>query len=106
MIARWGGPEHDIVSVRPSARVPWFSGDPSWEEETLVFWRILDDDDEPTGEIVGVEIDEFLRFERWDLIPTTPDLWQLDEESPLPPVDLLRRLQARFLAESGVAAIS
>lgn len=107
MIASWGGPEHDIVSVTPLMGGAPVSGDPSWEEETLVFWRILDDEDEPTGEFVGVEIDEFLRFDRWDLIPASTDLWQFDEkEAPVPPVELLQRLQVRLMARTKVPAVS
>ncbi|MBA2452124.1 MAG: hypothetical protein H0V47_03050 [Chloroflexia bacterium] len=54
----------------------------------------LAEDEQETGEISGIEILDFLDFDRWDAIPTFPVLWQIEGWEPLSMVDLLKREQA------------
>lgn len=102
----WGGTDWDIIVVEILARLPPYGADPSEDEASLVFYRLLDGEDEATGEVVGLEIDDFLEFDRWNLIPDTADLWQLGEDVPRPPVDLLKNLQAQLLARTKVSLTS
>jgi hypothetical protein len=66
----------------------------------IVIWRLLDQDDEPTGEPVGVEIDGFSGFDEWDGLPELPLLWQYRDWEPLPLVELLKRLQQELRARA------
>jgi len=72
----------------------------------IVIWRLLDKDDEPTGDPVGVEIDGFLGFDAWDGLPELPLLWQLDGWEPLPLAELLKRLQQKLRAQAQAPASS
>lgn len=98
----WGGPERDIFAVKLLDRHAPSGADPSEDEETLVYYRLLDEHGEATGEIVGFEIDMFLHFDRWDLIPDMVDRWYVGDEAPLPPVDLLKQLQTHSMAKTKV----
>jgi hypothetical protein len=104
--ASWGGPERDILSIMLFERLPDSGADPAEDDDSLVYYRLLDEREEATGEIVGFEIDDFLDFDRWDLIPDFADVWQLKDGSPLPPRDVLRQLQARLLARTKVPVSS
>ena len=65
----------------------------------------IDEDEIETGRVAGVEILDFLDFDKWDAIPVLPLLWQLYDWQPLPLADLLQRLQAelRQQAKAGAA---
>lgn len=52
----------------------------------------VDEHDEETGRIVGVEL-AILEFQRWDALPKLDLLWQLPGQEPLPLDELLRRIQ-------------
>ncbi|MGH2558759.1 MAG: hypothetical protein ACRDJH_06825 [Thermomicrobiales bacterium] len=106
--ARWGGADRDILTILVD---PWprdYGADPDDEDDRVVYYRLLDDRDEATGEIVGIEIDDFVGteakdylgvtdlvgFDAWDALPVLPQRWQLRDWEPLSLVDLLKRLQA------------
>lgn len=59
----------------------------------------VDEHDEETGRIVGVEL-AILEFDRWDALPQLDLLWQLPRQEPLPLDELLRRLQRELRQQS------
>ncbi len=86
----WDGPAVDILRVfaEPSP----VSG-AEVHDEDVVFYRALDEGEEPTGDITGVEIIGFLSFDRWDELPSLSIRWQLPGWEPLSLPDLLKRKQ-------------
>lgn len=62
-------------------------------DEDVILYRALDQNEEPTGPITGIEVIGFLEFDRWDTLPQLDLLWQLPGQEPLPLDELLRRLQ-------------
>ncbi|MBI2321354.1 MAG: hypothetical protein HYU88_04495 [Chloroflexi bacterium] len=54
---------------------------------------MLDEHQEATGVVVGIEIEGFLDFDRWESLPKLDIRWRLPGHEPLPLEDLLRRLQ-------------
>lgn len=100
----WGGPDYDVLTLLLE---PWpndYGADPFDDDDRVVFYRRLDEHEEANGEIVGVEIDLFLSFDRWEAFSGIPHRWQLDEGEPLPLSDLLRRLQVTLRERASVAA--
>ena len=100
----WDGPEHDILSLLPE---PWqenFGADPDEDDIRLVLYRRLDEHEEATGEVIGVEILDFLTFERWHALSGMPHQWQIQNDEPLPLPILLRRLQVELRKRANVAA--
>lgn len=86
----WDGPVVDILRVfaepAPDAGV-------EVHDDCVVMFRSLDAEEEPTGDVTGVEIVSFLSYDLWDDLPTLPVLWQLPGWEPLPLADLLKRKQ-------------
>ncbi len=104
----WAGPSNDLlqVLVEPTPE-PWgvtWDDLPDDVDVGFVVFRELDANEEPTGRVAGIEILDFLRFDRWDAVPRFPLLWQVPGWEPLPLVDLLRRLQAELRERARVAA--
>jgi len=62
-------------------------------DEDLILYRALDQNEEPTGPITGIEVIGFLEFDRWEDLPQLDLLWQLPGQEPLPLDELLKRLQ-------------
>ncbi len=88
----WGGPDHDVlcVFVEPTPE-PW--GTQIVDGDVSVF-RVLDEHEEATGPVAGVEVIDFLRFDDWNALPRLDLLWQIPGWEPLPLDALLRREQA------------
>jgi hypothetical protein len=106
----WAGPRNDLlqVFVEPTPDmwgVTWDDLPDDIDVEFVVF-RELDANEEPTGRVAGVEILDFLRFDRWDAVPRFPLLWQLPGWEPLPLVDLLRRLQPQLREQARLADVA
>ncbi|HKP54145.1 MAG TPA: hypothetical protein VJ183_16020 [Chloroflexia bacterium] len=99
----WDGPKSDIVTlfVEPTPE-PW-QADPDDEFE-IVLLRVLDENEEETDEIAGIEIIDFLEFNRWDDLPKVSFLWQLPGWEPLPADELLKRVQHDFKVEAALLA--
>jgi len=70
----------------------------------IAVFRALDGDEEPNGPVAGIEIMDFLDFNRWEDLPRFPFLWELAGWGPLPLDDLLRRVQRELRAESFAAS--
>lgn len=86
----WDGPAVDIlrVFVEPSP-----SSGVEVHDEAVVLFRALDEEEEPTGEVTGVEIVTFLSYDQWDALPDLGILWQVPGWEPLPLVEVLKRKQ-------------
>ena len=53
----------------------------------------VDEDENETGRIAGLEIVGFLEFEAWEKLPDLGLMWQVADGEPLSLVDLLQREQ-------------
>ena len=73
-------------------------------DEDVILYRALDQNEEPTGPVTGVEIIGFLEFNRWDALPQLDLLWQLPGQEPLPLDELLKREQRRLRQQAERAA--
>jgi hypothetical protein len=106
----WDGPDHDVlyVFVEPTPKwgVTWDDFPDDEIISSVAVLRELDDNDEPIGRVAGIEILDFLRFERWDAMPCLPLLWQVPGSEPLPLVDLLQRLQAELHGQARLANVT
>jgi hypothetical protein len=96
VVAVWGGPERDILTLLPPPMTKDYGGDPDEEDLRLVLFREYDECDELTGAIIGLQIDDFTSFDRWHALPRLSTLWQIDDREPLPLDELLRQLQRTF----------
>lgn len=97
----WDGPGVDIIRVFVEPAPP--SGAVVHDEDVTLY-RALDQNEEPTGPVTGVEIIGFLSFDRWDALPQLDLLWQLPGHEPLPLDELLRRLQRELRQQAGRTA--
>jgi hypothetical protein len=83
---------------------PYYSADPSDADPGFVLYRRTESEDEDReeefGEIIGLEILDFLEFDQWGLVPHLLHDWQLPGWPPLPLNKLLQRLQANLRAEA------
>lgn len=90
----WTGPDRDVL--RLLVLDPKMLG---WEAEHFDEWgeavllREIDEHEELTGRVVGVEIVGFLEFNGWTDLPELDVLWLLPGWEPLPLDELLRRKQ-------------
>lgn len=102
----WDGPSRDVLLlfVEPTPE-PWgITWDDLLDDDLEVgVFRELDANDEPTGRVAGIEILDFLRFDRWDALPRLPMLWQVPGAEPLPLGDLLQRLQPELRERARLA---
>ncbi len=98
----WAGPVVDVLRlfVEPT---PGHWGVEVCEDPDVVLFRALDECEEPTGEIAGLEIVGFLTFDRWQELPELGLRWQLPGQEPLPLRELLQREQRRLRAQAGAA---
>ena len=105
----WAGPRNDLlqVLVEPMLRFGATSDDvPDELLGDVVTFRELDENEEPTGRVAGIEILDFLRFDRWDALPRFPMLWQLPGQEPLALADLLQRLQPELRERARLANVA
>lgn len=98
--AAWGGSDFGLLSVLVEPYPQDFVVDPSDLDTRLAFYHVPDEDDAPTGELVGVEIDDFLNFRCWEALARFEDRWCGPDGEPLTVADYLRQLQNDLRAES------
>ncbi len=101
----WGGPESNVLTlyVEPTPDM-WEADDVDPVDFQIFVYRALDENEQETEEIAGVEIIGFLEFDRWDDLPKLPMLWQLPGWEPLPLEDLLKREQKLLREKEGYPA--
>lgn len=92
----WWPPEIDVLHLYVEPPIDYWMADPVGKSGLVALYQEVDEHDEETGRVVGLEIIDFLEFSWWDDIPDLRFLWQLPDEEPMPLVDLLKRVQLRL----------
>ncbi|MBI4507010.1 MAG: hypothetical protein HY691_15880 [Chloroflexi bacterium] len=92
-----------VLRVENPAVGDW-TADPVDGTGMLAVLREVDEHDEATGRIAGVEIVDFLHFDRWDALPKLDVLWELPGQEPLLLDELLKREQRRLRQQAKVVA--
>lgn len=64
----WTGPEKDVMMLFREP-TPLWEADLMDDDSQFFVLLTLDEDEQETGEISGIEILDFLKFDRWDAIP-------------------------------------
>lgn len=99
----WAGPRNEVVTLLSTTPGGDYLAAPA-DDPDVTLYRRIDEHDEPEGPVVGIEIIDFLTFDRWDALPKHVELWQLRDREPLPLDALLRREQQRFRQRMKVVA--
>ncbi|MFN8534149.1 MAG: hypothetical protein U0556_11440 [Dehalococcoidia bacterium] len=93
----WDGPAEDAV---------WLLMDPGpelWERVVLTdrvaLLQALDEYEQPTGDLAGIEVGGFLGFDAWDSLPDLPIRWQVGNDPPRSLEELLPIVQVGLLAQ-------
>lgn len=91
----WAGTEKDVLTLLREPAPEMWEADPTVDPGggAIAILRTLDEKEQETGQVAGVEIVGFLEFDRWRDIPRLPILWQLAQNEPLPLHELLKRTQ-------------
>lgn len=97
----YAGPGKDVLTLFVEPTPSLWVADPI--DDGIAVFRVLDEHGEETGEIAGVEIIDFLTFDRWEDLPDLPMKWQLDGLEPLPLRELLRKIQQTVRREKVAA---
>jgi hypothetical protein len=95
----WTGPENDVLMLLREPTPLWLA-DPVDDEYQFLILLALNETEEETGEIAGIKILDFLKFDRWNEIPEFPILWELEDQKPSPMVELLKRVQIQCRKEA------
>lgn len=91
----------NILTIFVEPTLDW-AVDPVDATDSLVFlYRAVDENDQETGKIAGLQIIGFLEFEDWEGLPKLPMLWQIPGWEPLPLVDVLKREQGLLREKVG-----
>ncbi len=88
----WSGIDNDILQLFVEPMPSAWIVDPD-DTGILAVFREVDRAEQETGRIAGIEIIEFLEFERWADLPNLNVLWQLPGQDPLPLTIALQRVQ-------------
>ena len=91
----WRGTKNDVLTLLSLSPEGDYLAAPT-DDPDVILYRLVDEHGEPEGMVVGIEIIDFLTFDRWDTLPILDALWQLPGEKPLPLKDLLRRAQLQL----------
>ncbi|MCX6021953.1 MAG: hypothetical protein NTZ05_09535 [Chloroflexi bacterium] len=94
----WDGQGRDIIYLFREPTPALWIADPDDDIAEFSVLRVLDEQEQETGEIAGIEIVDFLKFNQWSDLPDLPLLWQAPDQEPLPYQEVLRRAQASFHA--------
>ncbi len=91
----WSGIDNDILQLFVEPMPAAWIVDPD-DTGLLAVFREVDHVEQETGRIAGIEIIDFLDFDRWGDLPQIDILWQLPGQEPLPLGDFLKREQLRL----------
>lgn len=86
----WDGPERDQIILLADPPMPY---DVRILDDDLILYVGVDREDKTTGQVVGVEVLDFLSFNRWGELPDDGQAWKLASAEPVPLSDLLKGLQ-------------
>lgn len=89
----WPGAEIDVLRLFSGHGIPTYNTETIDEFGEIAIFREVDEQEQETGRVVGLEIVDFLDFDRWEDLPRFEFLWQLPDREPLPLDELLRRVQ-------------
>lgn len=95
----WTGPENDVLMLLREPTPLWLA-DPVDDEYQFLILMTLDENEQETGDVAGIKILDFLTFDRWDQIPEFSVLWQVEDWTPAPMPELLRRIQIQYRKEA------
>lgn len=95
------GPEKDVLTLFVEPTPDLWQADPI--DDDIAILRALDEREQETGDIAGVEIIDFSKFDRWDDLPVLPLLWKLNANEPLPLAELLKEVQRSLRGEKVVS---
>jgi hypothetical protein len=95
----WTRPETDVLGLWVDDRTlgDWLAF--STDDDLVALLLEVDDNDERTGRVAGLEIVGFLEFDRWEMLPDLGMVWQVADWEPMPLVDLLKREQENLRRE-------
>lgn len=99
----WAGPRNDVLTLLTESPTGDYLAAPA-DDPDLIIYRVVNESGEPEGSVVGIEIVDFLNFDRWDALPDLDVLWQLPGQEPLPLEALLKREQARLRRHAATQA--
>jgi hypothetical protein len=94
----WGGPDRDVLTLFVEPTPDLWAADPEGAYWGFFILRELDQHEQETGRVAGVEIVDFLEFKHWQHLPRLHLLWRLPGQEPQPLASLLRAKQ-KELAE-------
>lgn len=102
--AWWPGPETNVLRLFSDPMPEDVVSDPWVDDDDVTLYTKLGERDGARGQIVGIEIIDFLDFDRWDDLPKLDARWQLPDWEPLPLDELLKRVQRELRQRQLVAA--
>ncbi|MGI8552430.1 MAG: hypothetical protein ACR2PL_16820 [Dehalococcoidia bacterium] len=80
-----------------------FIAEPTNGRFASMLWEV-DEQEQVTGAVAGVEILDFMGFSDWEDLPKLPLLWQVSGSEPLPLDELLKRAQGELRSQDPVLA--
>ena len=90
----------DVYRLWVEPTPPLWMADPIDGTGLVAVFVEQDENEQDTDGIAGVEIIDFLGFDRWEVLPDLPMLWHVPWREPLPLVELLKREQAQLRARA------
>ncbi len=98
----WAGPRNDVVTVLSITITSDYLAAPTNDMDVILYRQV--EHEEPVGSVVGIEIVDFLDFDRWNDLPVLDLLWQLPKQEPLPLTIALQRVQHQLRQEQRKSA--
>jgi hypothetical protein len=100
----WPGPRLDVLRnfVEPTPE-PWGA---EVINEDVVLFRALDERENLSDRVAGLEIVGYLDFDRWNDLPQLDLRWRLPDQQPRPLIEFLKHLQAGLRVRAEALALS
>ncbi len=99
----WPGPDLDVLTLFVEPTPDWGADPIDFE---ICVYRVLDENEQYTDAVAGVEIVGFLDFDRWGDLPPLRILWRVPGWEALPLEDVLRRVQQSLRLRTSAVASS
>ncbi len=101
----WTPPPIDVLTLYAEPMPEQWVADLDDRGQFFIY-RVIDADEQETGDVAGVEILGFSTFGEWEDLPRLPLLWQLPGNAPVPLIELLQQLQRELPTRRSGAAPS